>query len=326
MQSTSYKAGFDLLKTWKTIIFAALIGMTFCSLKNVSAAHLQSMNGKYDFVFDSADSLLVHKLIQKMKPSLERLENFFGRETGSVITIFLTPSRAEYRKRTHGALPEWSQAAAFTRQRFIVLRIASAEEIASAPQTLTHELVHIQIAEKTPPGRMPVWLNEGLAQYLSGKRLNLNDKVLLANALALKKIPPLAALDSLLSFGPQKARLAYIQALSAVHYFVKVNGRKQLRALVSSLALHHSINDAFKDVCGFDFIDFEINWYGDLKENYRFLVILNLDNIIWLSMGLLALLAIFVVRRRNRKKVKDWEMCEADAEEIGFQQNKSDSI
>ncbi len=314
MQSTTYKIGFDLLKICKTIIFAAFIGTTFCSLKNASAAHLQSMNGKYDFVFDSSDSILVHRLIEQMKPSLERLEIFFGRETGSVITIFLTPSRAEYRKRTRNAMPEWSQAAAFTRQRFIVLRLASAEEIAGAPQTLTHELVHIQIAEKVPPGRMPVWLNEGLAQYLSGKDLSLNDKVLLANALALKKVPPLTALDSLLSFGPQKARLAYIQALSAVRYFVNANSRKQLRELIPALARHHSINDAFKSVIGIDFIDFEIGWYEDIQEKYRFLVVLNLDNLLWLSMGLLALAAIFAVRRRNQKKITDWEKDEAEAD------------
>ncbi len=296
-----------MLKLPKTIIFAAFIVVTVCSLKNVAASHLQSMNGRYDFVFDPSDSLLVYKLTDRMKPALKRLGDFFGRESGSVITIFITQSEADYRRRTHNALPEWSQAAAFPGQRIIVLRLASAEEIASAPQTLTHELVHIHIAEKVLSGRMPVWLNEGLAQYLSEKKLNINDKVLLANALALKKIPPLSALDSLLSFGPQKAKLAYVQALSAVSYFVNANSEKQLSELITALALHHSINDAFKAVSGLDFIDFEINWYEDIQSKYRFLVVLNLDNFLWLSMGLLALVAIFAVRRRNRKKVEGWE-------------------
>lgn len=288
--------------------------MIFCSLKNASAEHLQSESGKYDFVFDASDSILVHKLIEQMNPALKRLEDFFGRGSGSVITIFITQSQAEYHRRTQNALPEWSQAAAFPGQRFIVLRLASAEEIATAPKTLTHELVHIQIGEKVPPGRMPVWLNEGLAQYLSGKDLSLNDKVLLANALALKRVPHLSAIDSLLSFGPQKARLAYIQALSAVQYFVNANSRKQLSELVIALALHHSINDAFMSVIGIDFIDFEIGWYEDIQEKYRFLVVLNLDNLLWLSMGLLALAAIFAVRRRNRKKMQTWENDEAQAD------------
>lgn len=306
----------NLLKIYKTIIFAAFIGIVFCSLKSASAAHLQSMGGKYDFVFERSDSVLVNKLLERMQPSIEKLEDFFGRESGSIITVFITQSPAEYRKRTRGALPEWSQAAAFPRQRIIVMRLASAEEIAGARQTLTHELVHIHLAEKVPPGRLPVWLNEGLAQYLSGKELSLNDKVLLANALALKRIPPLAALDSLLSFSPQRARLAYIEALSATLYFANRHGGKALKELVAALALHHSVNDAFKAVTGIDFIDFEINWYEDIQSKYRFLIVLNLDNFLWLSMGLLALAAILAVRRRNRKKIESWEKDDAVTDEL----------
>lgn len=295
-----------MLKRTKGFIFAIFIVTLLVAVNTGLAGQEQRAYGNYIFSYESRDSLLLQKLISRVEPSLKDLADFFGEQSGGVVTIYLTKSNQRYKDQAWHKIPEWSQAVAFTRERFIVMRLANAQEIKTAPQTLIHELVHMHIAQRMPEGRMPIWVNEGLAQYLSYKDLTLDDKVLLANRLALKQILELSALDSMQNFSASKARLAYVQALSAVQYFVKEYDRHALSLLVANIARYHSVNDAFRATIGIDFIDFERHWYEEIKENYRWLVVLNIDNLIWVMMGLLALLAIYAVRRRNRKKISDW--------------------
>ena len=263
--------------------------------------------GNYEFIYPKPDSILVDKLFETIRIPLQHIEWFFGNPPGSRLTIYVTKSDGDFRKYSRYAVPEWSQAVAFPNQRLIVLRLSSAEEIKESPRILLHELVHIILAERIPDWRVPRWLNEGLAQYLSGERLDLQKKIALSNGLSAKKIVPLSAIDSVLSFSAPMARLAYLEALSAVEYFVNRHGEQTFSRLVRNYANNHSLNRAFKQTVGYDFIDFELDWFEDLHKKYRWLVVLNLDNLLWITMGLLAILAIIVIRYRNRKKINSWD-------------------
>jgi len=274
----------------------------------VRAASLKRwLHSPYEFIFSEEDSLLVKKLSRGLDGRVGGIEDFFGRKTGSLVTIYITRSDAEYYKYASRAVPEWSQAVAFPQKNLVVLRIKSAEEVKKSLQVLLHELVHIQIGNDFPGVRLPVWLNEGLAQYLSVGGLSFNEKILLANALAAKKIFRLSDIDSLHSFGPLRARLAYAQAKSAVEYFRQMYGLQALRQLVYNKWKYHSTNEAFKNTIGMDALDFELGWYSDLKSRYRWMIVLNLDNLIWILMSFLAVLAIVVIRYRNRKKIRLWD-------------------
>ncbi len=270
------------------------------------------MRGNYRIVFEESDSLLVKQLFRKIEQPLKKLENFFNGDAGRVVTIIITKSEEEYKRRTRGVLPEWSQAAAFTNQGLVILRLVEAREVRESPQILLHELTHIFLADYYPLGRIPVWLNEGMAEYFSGKTLDLQSRVRLANALAAKKIVDLRNIDSLHSFKRFQAQLAYTEALSAVDYFVGRYGLAGLKSLLNNLAQYRSYQTAFKKTTGHDFIDFELNWYQELVNRYRWLIVLNIDNLIWITMALLALAAIWAIHRRNRRRLKEWEEDDAD--------------
>ncbi len=294
-------------KLFKICIFTLFIVTLFGSLKSAVAARVRFEYRNYNFICDKQDTLLLKQLMRDVQPRLQKLEAFYEHIPTEVITVQVTSSESAYQRIASQGIPEWSQAVAFPSQSLIVMRVVSAEEVRQAAQTLTHELSHLFCADIVPPNRLSVWLNEGLAQYVSGKRLGLNDKVLLANALALKRVPQLKALEALHNFSPPKARLAYIQALSAVEYFVHKHGEARLSMLVQNLGKYRSAKRAWLQTVGYDFVDFELNWYQSTYHAYRWLVWLNLDNIIWLTMGLLAITAIIVVRRRSRKKLERWE-------------------
>ena len=183
-------------------------------------------------------------------------------------------------------------------------------DVVNSPRVLLHEIVHLFFAEKIPGRRVPVWLNEGVADYLSGERIELRQKVILSEALLNKKLLELNSLDTLLDFHRSKAGLAYTQALSAVEFFVLTFGEAKLRDLIFILNTERSFNIAFTKVTGIEFIDFEVSWFEYVDDNYRWLIVLNFDNLLWITMGVLAVLAIVAIRYRNRKKLKSWEQQE----------------
>ena len=294
-------------KLFKICIFTLFIVTLFGSLKSTVAARVRFEFRNYNFICDERDTLLLKQLMRDVRPRLQKLELFYRHIPTEAITIQVTSSESAYQRIASQGIPEWSRAVAFPSQSLIVMRVVSAEEVQQAAQTLTHELSHLFCADIIPSSRLPVWLNEGLAQYLSGKRLGLNDKVLLANAFTLKRIPQLKALEALHSFSPPKARMAYIQALSAVEYFAHKHGEERLSALVQNLGKYRSVKRAWTQTVGYDFIDFELNWYQATYRAYRWLVWMNLDNLIWVLMGLLAVAAIILARRRSRKKMERWE-------------------
>lgn len=307
----SYKffrqGSFILLKADKIFIFATFLSVFFWSLKSSAAEKSLIQIDNYAVIFRPADSILVADLFSRMQKPLERIEDFFRRKPGSVITIVITRSGEEYLRHIPAATPQWSQAIARPEERLIVLKLSDAHEIKNAPFILAHELVHIYLGEYFLQKRLPAWLNEGLAEYLSDSGIALEQKVLLANALSARKIVELNALDSLLTFPQAKAHLAYAEALSAVEFFTAKHGSDRLLELIQNITALRSVNMAFKSTVGYDFIDFEILWYEDLTKKYRWLIILNLDNLLWVLMGLLAVAAILVVKSRNRKKLKTWE-------------------
>ncbi|MEJ2543725.1 MAG: peptidase MA family metallohydrolase [Calditrichaceae bacterium] len=261
----------------------------------------------YHFVYDADDSIYVKRLVTKIEKQIIKIEDFFNHTPKSIITIIITHSDEEYASYLGSASPEWSQALALTDKKIIILKIANADDILRSPEILLHELVHIFFEDKIHVQRIPVWLHEGIAQYLSGYELTINDRIHLANALTSNNIVSLTAMDTLFSFSQIKARLAYIEALTAIQFIIKNHGVESLKMLVENLSDNKSIDDTFKKSLGYDFIDFEIYWYEDIEKQNRWLIILNFDNILWISIVLLAIFAIIIIKIRNRKLEKSWE-------------------
>jgi hypothetical protein len=137
--------------------------------------------------------------------------------------------------------------------------------------------------------------------------LNLQKKVILSTAITANKIISLSEMDSLLRFDKYKAKIAYIQALTLIQYFVKEHGENKLRELLKNLKLF-SIDESFYKTVNYDLIDFEINWYNYIKKNYNWLFILNLDYFLWLFLVILFIIAVLVIKKRNKVTIKKWEL------------------
>lgn len=293
-------------KLLKIFIFAACLICVLIS-KSIASGKQTIYYQNYHFVFDRKDSLFVEKLVLKVKDQLVKIEDFFNYKPQSIITIIITRSDSEYDFYKGNNIPEWSQAVALTKENIIILKIATSEDVKKSPEILMHELVHIFFADRIKNQNLPVWIHEGIAQYLSGYELTIDDRIHLANALSTNKLISLSAMDTLFSFNQSKARLAYIEALAAIQFIVKVHGTAGLKQLIGKLDQKIPVNRAFEDALGYDFIDFEIYWYKELRSQNRWLILLNFENILWISILLLLIFVLVLIKIKNRKLEKSWE-------------------
>jgi hypothetical protein len=307
---------------YKIFILPAFVAVLLNSSVCAAGQDSRLVEERFRFYYDERDSILINQLISRVRPSLNELEQFFQKRPSSEIRIIIAKSEEEYFRQARVPIPEWSQAIAFTADGKIIMNLSSAEAIQSSPAILVHELWHIFLRMHYPDARVPVWLNEGLAQYFEREQLGFENKRKLATALSTGRLIDLMSLDTVFTFGPVRARLAYIEALSAVMYLIRQHGLESVRTLLGELNKGSDLDTAFLNTVGYDFIDFEIRWNQFLSDEYKWLVVLNFDNLLWGSIGLLFVLALVVKIWRSRRTMKQWDD-EDDDENLGQDHERS---
>ncbi len=295
-----------MVKFIKIFIFATFQIFLFCSLTR--ASDLQKMQ-KRDFLiyYHSGDSLLAEYLLQNIDQPLKKIESFFVESLNIPVSILIVKSDKEFMGYFGNRIPEWSQAIAIPNERMIVLKLSNSDQIREGPRILLHEIVHILVFDFLKGAPLPTWLNEGLAQYFSEGDLTLQQKIVLAQAIVENKMIDLMAMDTLFRFSTAKARLAYIEAQSAVDFLATHYGLVRLKKMLLFLRHRQTLNQAFQKTYGFDFLDFEIQWNEYIYAHYRWLVLLKIEEWLFVLMALLFLLAVLVVYVRNKKKLRAME-------------------
>ncbi|NOX88929.1 MAG: hypothetical protein GXO77_07875 [Calditrichaeota bacterium] len=275
----------------------------------------KKVRGDFIFYFKKQDSLLVQRLMDKIETPLKNIEKFFTRSSDSPVTVLIIKSETEFRKYFRNQIPEWSQAIAMPEERSIVLKLANADQIKKSPQILLHEIVHVLVFDYTRGRTIPTWLNEGLAEYFSEGTLSFDKKILLADAIVQKRVLDFTAIDTLAHLDYIRARLAYIQAQSAVVFLVDRYGRAKLHDLLSYMAENHTFYRAFKKIYGFDFLDFEIQWNEYIYKRYRWLVLLKFEQWLFAAIGILFIIAVIIVYLKNKKKIRELEEQEVEPDD-----------
>ncbi len=124
-------------------------------------------------------------------------------------------------------------------------------------RVLRHELTHSFIQQKTH-GRAPTWIQEGVAQWMEGKRSDENAAVLL-QVYEAGQSAPLAQLEgSWMGLSGDVARYAYAWALANVEYIVQSQGMGDMQRILDRIAAGNSTEAALKEVLHDD--------YGDLMQ------------------------------------------------------------
>lgn len=114
-------------------------------------------------------------------------------------------------------------------------------------RVLKHELTHSFVGQKSR-GRAPTWLQEGIAQFMEGRR-SAADAGALVDAAAAGAIPSLSAMEGSWMGQPENSvALDYAWSLAVVESIVQSGGMTDIGRLLDRVAAAPSTEDACRDV------------------------------------------------------------------------------
>jgi hypothetical protein len=134
-------------------------------------------------------------------------------------------------------------------------------------RVLRHELTHSFIQQKTH-GRAPTWIQEGLAQWMEGKRSDESAGVLVqvydqGQAAALGNLE-----GSWMGLPAEVARYAYAWALANVEYIVETQGMTDMEKILDRVAAGSSSENAVREVLRDNYADLMQGTAEYLKKRY----------------------------------------------------------
>jgi tetratricopeptide (TPR) repeat protein len=134
-------------------------------------------------------------------------------------------------------------------------------------RVLKHELTHSFIQQKTR-GHAPTWIQEGLAQWMEGKRSGENAGVLV-QIYDEKHAAPLGALEgSWMGLPGDAAGYAYAWALANIEYIVQAGGMGDVERILDRIASGSSTEAALREVLHSDYSDVMQSTAEYLRKTY----------------------------------------------------------
>jgi len=191
--------------------------------------------------------------------SLELMAGVTGADTKTPIVMVLYNNNAEMIEAVVAKSLASSRELITEGQAFdsesVVLVLAGRSDVGTA----THEMTHILVARAAGSrGSVPLWLNEGLAEY-GNLDQTISYERFLEWAVGTDRLIPLKSLRSFPG-DPNLTLVAYGQGRSVVKYMIDEFGPEKMSELLSVLGTGIDIDDALNAVYGFDIHGLENKW------------------------------------------------------------------
>jgi len=135
-------------------------------------------------------------------------------------------------------------------------------------RVLKHELTHSFVSQKTG-GRCPVWLQEGIAQYMEGKRSRVHAGSLIAAYENHMEFSPLSYESSWMNLSRDAASNAYAWSLAVVEMIMTVNGVNDVERILERLGTGSSTEDALRAVLHDDYPELMLTTVQFLRKAYE---------------------------------------------------------
>ncbi len=134
-------------------------------------------------------------------------------------------------------------------------------------RVVAHEYTHA-VLHQMSGGRIPTWLNEGLAQYFEGEP-NGNHGRNAAYIQRTQDFIPLQDLEgSFLSMDANTASVAYTQSYTVVEQIIENHGTYAIQKLLSEMGAGAEMDEALIAAVGLDYSGLEEEWLKYLAKNY----------------------------------------------------------
>ncbi|HET7676774.1 MAG TPA: peptidase MA family metallohydrolase [Candidatus Limnocylindrales bacterium] len=197
--------------------------------------------------------------------ALRRIGGVLGVPAGQPVDFFIYADAEAFQEALGPVAREYVAGLAIPETRTLFARLTP-DQIDSdwVDEVVAHELAHVVIDGAIQPHRrIPHWLSEGLAVYLS---VGFSDRwrAELRDGIRSGRVLPLAGLARKFPPGEERFGLGYGAGASAVDFFVRRHGEAKLVQLVRSYAEGITDDEAFLGATGQDFAAFDQAWQKEI--------------------------------------------------------------
>ena len=212
-----------------------------------------------DVYWHDQPEALIDELLVAVESHLSRLELDVNIPPERKPRVFIYRSSEELRDAMLFE-QEWVGAVAFTSYN-IILTAVSTSSLDWAKDALPHEITHLLVKEVVfgPFGDLPLWLDEGLAQYTESE-MDSHSRGILDDAIAEGTLISLTSLSGSFPTDPTSAYLAYAESLSIVEFIISEYGWEKMRQLLDTFKGGSTNDKALLAVYGFDVAGLESQW------------------------------------------------------------------
>jgi tetratricopeptide (TPR) repeat protein len=212
--------------------------------------------------YGGANPDLAHAILHALEDDFRDLESQLDYTPPESIGVIL------YTEQAFGDItraPGWVGALNDGRLRIPVQGLTSVTP--DLAHVLKHELTHSFVGQKSH-GRAPTWLQEGVAQYMEGRR-SASVAAALVDAAAQGGMPSLGALEgSWMGLPENSASLAYAWSLAVVEAIVQAGGMSDISRLLDRVATSPSTEAACHEALRASYSDLEQQAVTYLKREY----------------------------------------------------------
>ena len=263
----------------------------------------------------------VARFTAKLPRALARVEESLGLEYGVPFTTVLVPGLADLRRVVENAggreVPDHVLGVAIPSRRLIVVRSDgnAAGRPSDAPSvTLVHEVAHLVIHGPESDGRrrVPKWLDEGLAMWVSQGGLTYQEEAELSLLARTDSLYRLQTLETAFPSRHDATSLAYRQSLLLVTFLEGEFGAESLRGLLLRVRQGEPFDRALAKTTGLDRSRLERRFRAWLARLHSLIGITLTYVDIWVLAGPLALLATLRHWRRRRRQWQELRRAEPD--------------
>ena len=175
---------------------------------------------------------------------------------------------------------------------------------------LKHELCHLLLHEHI--GRVPIprWLDEGIAQWVSGGVMDIlhdQKEALLPRAAFSGRMISLGALNNEFPQSPKDLRLAYEESKNFIDYLINFHGREKLCEILRLMKNGTPYRRAFFEALGTPLYKIEKEWLASLKKKTNWFAHLSyyLYEIIFALGGLILFYGFIKLLRKKRTYMEE---------------------
>lgn len=235
-----------------------------------------------------------------------------GRDWPGTTEIRMGMGREEYEALAlpGGAPPKWAVALAYPAHGIILLNALSLTE-PEGPITLRHELAHVALGQFSSV--WPRWFQEGLAQHLTGERINVTHYAALFRAVTQEKVLHFEDLSDDWPDRPTDVEVAYAQSADFVAWLAGRYGPSPMNQLLELVSQGERFEMAFGKAFRSSLSVEENTWRKSLATRFGWLPLTTSMQLVWLLAP--ALCVVAYVRRRRQQAARLAAMSAEEAAE-----------